>query len=264
MLSALAVVRSSLRSFGGDSSATTAPTSQGGGGGNCSSRRRGRRPPSQPRCSEQKQLRWNSCCSKTKIIVAPKPRPKLQPADERKNNERRNGDSRKKADSGKEAGKGSKAKKKLRKKVKKLTAKLKARQQRNVAAIHTQLGAQSEEQQCEATSDTAQGETANGTTREERELAKLKAAAEEATKKRNTKLGYMPGDWGKVPEQRAAEEAESIMQQIKEQEKRKSDIQKCAQKRMEREVKTQVTEHTNEIKALKKRLHKLLKVWPRK
>ena len=54
------------------------------------------------------------------------------------------------------------------------------------------------------------------------------------------------------------------MQQIKEQEKRKSDIQKRAQKRMEREVKTQVTEHTNEIKALKKRLHKLLKVWPRK
>ena len=198
MLSALAVVRSGLRSFGGDSSATTAPTSQGGGGDNYSSRRRGRRTPPQPTSSEHKQLRWNSCCSKTKIVVAPKPRPKKQPVNERKTDEKRS----RKANPGEEAGTDSKAKKKSKRRVKRLTAKLQAQQQSDVAAVQTGLVAQGEARP----------------TREERNMAKLKAAAEAATAKRITELSYIPGKWDKVPEQRTAEAAANLLQQTQEQE----------------------------------------------
>ena len=89
----------------------------------------------------------------------------------------------------------------------------------------------------------------------------LKAVAEAATAKRITELSYIPGEWDKVPEQRTAETATNLLQQIQEQEKIKADIIQKAQKRMDHEVQVAFadTKVTETLKKLERQLRRLLK-----
>jgi len=193
----------------------------------------------------EKQRRWNSCCSTTRIVVAPQPRPDQQTslANERETDERQNGVAAKgtgivattaedaKADIA-EAAK-SNALRKSQRKVKKLKKKLVVWQQR--------------------------AEDADAASQRQEQIDRLQEAAAEATKERNSLLNYVPGDWDSVPEQRRYENASHIAQQIKEQEDQVADIVRRAERRMEREVKSQVTAHEAQVEALHEKLQKLLK-----
>lgn len=192
-----------------------------------------------------KQQRWNSCCSTTRIVVAPKPRPeqKTTPADERKLDEKQKGKAVK--DKGIVAATREDAKAEIADASK---SKAPSKPQRKVKEVKTKFVTW---QQQTATAEAA-------TSQRQAQIKTLQKAAVEATERRNSLLNYVPGDWDSVPEQLQYENATNIAQQIEEQETHIADTVKRAQRRMEREVKNEVTEHKAKVGALNEELQKLL------
>ena len=189
--------------------------------------------------SSTKQRRWNSCNSMTRIIVAPRPRPKCESKPADRKFERQKGEVAADRDIVATTQQGTtenRALTKSKRKVKRLAAKLNTWQNR--------------------------AEIAEAATPRAGQLERLKQAAAEASIARNALLKYAPGEWDNVPEQHKYENARRIMQRIQQQKNGIAEISTRARRRMDREVNMQTTEQKAEIETLERKLNKLLAAKP--